>query len=341
MGRHYKQLSLEERCTIARLREGGQTIRQVAAALDRPPSSVSRELKRNTGSGPRAKPYQPAYAQQQTRARRWHGARLEREGALCEEVLGLLKKGWSPEQAAGWLSRREKRTVIGVETIYRFIYEQMKRTNDTSWRHYLPRAKFKRGRRGRRGGSAALHIKDRVGLEQRPGSAADRREAGHWEADFMLFARYNQSVLVVHERTTRLTWFLKTDNRKAEPTADILRRLLEQLPPGLRRSLTFDNGTEFAGHFALNAEPLGLPTFFCDPHSPWQKGGIENAIGRFRRFLPRRTDLDQVEPHQILAAVCAFNHIPRRCLDFRTPAEAFLDLVLHFERESTSRLPAG
>ena len=341
MGRRYKQLSLEERCTIARLREGGQSIGQIAAALDRPASSVSRELKRNTGSGPRAKAYQPSYAQAQTRARRWQGSRLEREDALREEVLRLLEAGLSPEQVVGLLRRREGRTVIGVETIYRFIYAQMKRTNDGAWRRYLPRAKFKRGRRARKGGSPALHIKDRVSLEQRPKSAADRREAGHWEADFMLFSRYNQSVLVLHERTTRLTCFLKTDNRKAEPTADTLRHLLEPLPPDLRKSLTFDNGTEFAQHFWLNAEPLSLPTFFCDPHSPWQKGGIENAIGRFRRFLPRRTNLDLIHPDQILAAVRAFNHIPRRCLDFRSPAEAFLDLVLHFERESTSRPSPG
>jgi IS30 family transposase len=256
-------------------------------------------------------------------------------------VLSLLAKGWSPEQVVGWLKNREGRTVIGVETIYRFIYAQLKRTNDGAWRHYLPRAKSRRGRRAKRGGSPALHIKHRVSLDQRPEAANDRREPGHWEADFMLFARYNQSILVLHERTSRLTGFLKTENRKAEPTADVLRRLLEPLPPALRRTLTFDNGTEFAEHFRLNAQPLGLATFFCDPHSPWQKGGVENAIGRCRRFLPRRTDLEQIHPDQLLAAARALNHIPRQCLDFRTPADVFSDLVLHFERESTSPLARG
>jgi IS30 family transposase len=157
----------------------------------------------------------------------------------------------------------------------------------------------------------------------------------------MLFSRYGQSVLALHERTSRFTLFLKTSNRKAEPTAKLLRRLLKPLPHPLRRSLTFDNGTEFAEHHRLNRQPLGLPTFFCDPHSPWQKGGIENAIGRFRRVLPRRTDLDQLPPRLILKAATASNHIPRRCLDFRTPAEVFSQQVLHFERESTSRLSSG
>lgn len=341
MGDSYDQLTLEERCAIARLREGGQTIGQIAAALDRSPSSISRELRRNTGSGPRAGAYRPAYAQEQTRARRWSGSRLERDEALRKTVLDLLTKGWSPEQVAGRLKRQEGRTVIGVESIYRFIYAQLARTNDSAWRNYLPRAKYRRGRRAKRGGSPALHIKDRVSIDQRPESVADRQEVGHWEADFMLFSRYGQTVLVLHERTSRLTLFVKTETRKAEPTAELLRRLLEPLPPALRLTLTFDNGAEFAEHHTLNPVPLGLATYFCDPHSPWQKGGVENAIGRFRRVLPRRSDLDHVEPDQLLAATSAFNHTPRQCLDYRTPAEVFCEHLLHFERESTSRLSSG
>jgi transposase, IS30 family len=342
MGRSYDQLSLEERCSIARLREDGQSIRQTAAALDRSPSSVSRELNRNAGSGPRSGPYRPSYAQAQTNARRWNGSRLDRDDALRGQVLALLAQGWSPEQIAGRLKREAGgQTVIGVETIYRFIYAQMKRTNDTHWRNYLPRAKTRRGRRGKRGGSPALHIKDRVSIAERPKAVGDRGQAGHWEADFMLFSRYGQSVLVLHERTSRLTLFLKTDNRRAEPTAEILRSLLNPLPQALRRTLTFDNGTEFAEHHRLNQKPLNMATFFCDPHSPWQKGGVENAIGRFRRFLPRRTNLDDIDPDQLVAATHAYNHTPRICLEFQTPAEVFSQQVLHFERESTSPLSRG
>jgi len=337
MGNGYDQLSLEERCTIARLREGGQSIRKIAAALDRSPSSISRELRRNTGAGPRSGPYQPGYAQEQARARRWSGSRLERDADLREQVLGLLATCWSPDQVAGRLRRQAGRTVVGVETIYRFIYAQLKRSNDGAWRHYLPKAKARRGRRGMKGGSPALHMKARVSISQRPVAAADRAQPGHWEADFMLFARYGQSVLVLHERTSRLTLFLKTQTRKADPTVEQLRRLLEPLPPPLRRTLTFDNGTEFAEHHRLNGAPFGLATFFCDPHSPWQKGGVENAIGRFRRILPRRTDLELIDPDQIEAAVRAFNHTPRQCLDFRTPAEVFSEHLLHFKRESTYR----
>ena len=330
MGRQYEQLSVDERDEIARLRVEGSSIRQIAAALDRQPSTISRELRRNAGAGPRAGPYKAAYAQARTAARRWSGSRLERDPTLRDRVLEALGRGWSPEQVAGRLKLEQGRPVIGHESIYRFIYSQLKRTNDGAWRHYLPRAKAKRGRRGKKGGSPASFIRQRVSLAMRPPEALNRDQPGHWEADFMLFSTYQQSVLVLHERTSRLTALVKTQTRKARPTANTLGGLLSPLPERLRQSLTFDNGTEFAEHYRL-----GMPTFFCDPHAPWQKGGVENAIGRIRRHLPRKTDLTSVSIDQIIAIAQAYNHTPRQCLDFHTPAEVF-SRVLHFERESTS-----
>jgi transposase, IS30 family len=155
----YTQLSLEERCSIARLHEDGQSIRQIAAALDRQPSTITRELKRNTG---RKIGYRTAYAQAQASARRWSGSRLERDDTLRDAVLDRLACGWSPEQIAGRLAREEGHKVISHETIYRFIYAQLKRTNDTAWRLYLPRAKIKRGWRTKGGwprtdGKCSIH----------------------------------------------------------------------------------------------------------------------------------------------------------------------------------------
>jgi len=337
MGTHYDQLSLEERCRIAELRRAGLSIRQVAAALDRSPSSISRELTRNIGS--QTTGYRPSYAEEQTAARRWSGSRLDRDATLRTRVLGDLAQGCSPAQVAGRLKREQGKTVIGCETIYRFIYAQLKRTNDGRWRHYLPKAKSKRGRRRKRGGSPVLLIKDRLPISQRPDQAQDRQQAGHWEADFMLFSRYGQGLLILHERTSRITALVKTPNRQAVPTARTLARLLRPLPQPLRLTVTFDNGTEFAEHHRLR-HTLGLQTFFCDPHSPWQKGGIENVIGRLRRFLPRSTNLDCLKPNDIARACHAYNHTPRQCLDFQTPAEVFSSL-LHFKRDSTSPLPRG
>ena len=329
MGRRYDQLSLGDRCEIARLQADGASIRQIAAALDRSPSTVSREIRRNRG---RQVGYRPDYAQERAKARRWVGARLEREPDLRHAVLECLARGWSPEQVAGRLAREAGRNVISYESIYRFIYAQMARTKNYKWRHYLPRGKSKRGRRGRRGGSSVRFIEGRIPLSERPPAAADRKTPGHWEADLMLFSKYGQAVLTVHERHSRLLVAVRPPNKAAEPIARQLMALFAGLPPNLRRTVTFDNGTEFARHQVLRG--LGIGTFFCDRYAPWQKGGIENAIGRMRRFIPRKTDLATLPDAHFQDLVATYNNTPRKCLDWRTPAEAFSE-VLHLECEST------
>jgi len=337
MGEHYCQLGLEERCAIARLREAGQSLRQIAAALDRPPSTISRELKRNGGV---QVGYKPSYADQQAKARRWSGMRLDRDEVLRSAVLDRLSAGASPEEVAGRFRREQGRAIVSHESIYRFIYAQIRRTKDYGWRHYLPRAKSKRGRRGKRGGSPASFIRQRTPIALRPASADDRQTPGHWEADFMLFARYGHNILVAHERATRLILITRPPDRKARRTAQTLAGLIGPWPEQMRSTITFDNGTEFAEHYRLT-EQLGLQTYFCDPHAPWQKGGVENAIGRLRRYLPRKTNLDTLTPDQLIAIAARYNNTPRKCLDYLTPAEACSAYPLHFECESTSQLSLG
>jgi len=332
MGEHYRQLGLEERCAIARLREAGQSLRQIAAALDRPASTISRELKRNSGV---QVGYKPGYAQEQTRARRWSGMRLERDAVLRDQVLERLSKGWSPEQIAGRLAREGDQVRISYESIYRFIYAQIRRTKTYDWRHYLPRAKSKRGHFRPHGGSAASFIRQRTPIALRPCDADDRQTPGHWEADYMLFARYGHNILVAHERTTRLILLAKPPDRKAARTAQALAGMIGPWPPAMRSTITFDNGTEFADHYRLT-EQLSLRTYFCDIRCPWQKGGVENAIGRLRRDLPRKTNLDALTTEQLVAIANRYNNTPRKCLDYQTPAEACSAYPLHFECESTS-----
>ena len=332
--RKYRHFSIEERCEIARRRQAGQSIRQVAAALDREPSSVARELKRNSSL---LKGYVPTYAGQQAQARRWKGSKLERKPQLQATVLQLLKKGYSPESVAGRLALERRQKVISHETIYRFIFAQIVRTKNYTWRHYLPRAKAKRGFRGRKGGSSALHIEQRIPIAERP--AIDRSVAGHWEADTMQFAKSGQLILALHERSTSLVWMQRLPTKAAASVARTIQAALAPLPADLRRTITFDNGTEFAHHHALR-EPLGIQTYFCDPYSPWQKGGVENAIGRLRRYLPRKTDLTLLSARQIKQIAANYNHIPRKRLDWHTPGEAFSKL-LHFKCESTPPLSRG
>ena len=332
MGRGYRQFSFEERCEIARLSGQGGSIRQIAAALDRAPSSIARELKRNSGN---QVGYAPAYAHQQAKARHWIGSKLDRDRALRDRVLQQLAGGWSPEQIAG-RSGRDGQPGIGVETIYRFIYAQIARHNDFKWRNYLPRRKAKRGRRSSKARSPASFIAHRVPLTQRPADALDRQVPGHWEADLMAFSQYGQNILMLHERSSRALIGTRLISKHAQPIGEALGAMLALLPQPLRQTVTFDNGTEFARHYELNA--LGIKTFFCDAHAPWQKGGIENAIGRMRRFLPRKTDLATLDDTRFLAVVAAYNATPRKCLDWQTPAEAFSSHLLHFERESTLRI---
>lgn len=330
MGNKYAQLGIEERCEIARLQATGASIRQIAADLGRSASTIARELRRNSG---KKVGYQPRYADEQCQARRWSGSKLDRDGDLREKVLGLLRLGWSPETVASSLRREGSHQPVSYETIYRFIYAQIKRTNDYSWRRYLPQAKCKRGWYGNRGGSPASFIALRCPVRERPEKVADRQTPGHWEADLMLFAKYGQAVLFLHERHTRLLVAARPSSKEADVIAGMIKEILAPLPAAWRQTVTFDNGTEFAYHYELH--DLDTETYFCDAYAPWQKGGIENAIGRMRRLLPRKTDLATISDEHFTRLVQIYNNTPRKCLDYRTPAEVFWQKLLHFKREST------
>jgi len=330
MGRKYAQIGLEERCEIARLLAAGSSIRQAAATLDRAPSTIAREMKRNLS---RQSGYRPGYAEEQCRARRWTGSKLDRNSALCQTVLSRLACGWSPEQVAGRLARDTGAHVISHETIYRFIYAQIARTKNYAWRRYLPRGKSKRGWRGHKGGSPASFIAQRRPISERPAQANDRLTPGHWEADLMLFSLYGQAVLTLHERHSRLLVAVRPPSKAAEPIAQAMTDILAPLPEPWRQTVTFDNGTEFAYHYQLHN--LDIQTFFCDTYSPWQKGGVENAIGRMRRSLPRKTDLVTLPDQRFMQLIQNYNNTPRKCLDYQTPAEVFWNNLLHFKCEST------
>ena len=250
MGQEYEQLSLEQRCTIAWHRQAGKTIRQIAAAMDRAPSTIARELKRNSGT---QVGYQPAYADKQAKSRRWRGSRLLRKPQLQQEVLKALGQGWSPAQVCGRLKKENWGQLLSYESIYRFIDAQIRRTNDFSWRHYLPRGKSKRGWRGHKGGSPVDHIQDRVAIDRRPAYIHKRRQPGHWEADLMLFAKYGQAVLVTHERRSRLLIVTRQPSKAAEPVAKNLAALFGSLPKFLRRTITFDNGLPLSTPQAIDA----------------------------------------------------------------------------------------
>jgi transposase, IS30 family len=327
MGLSYKQLSLEERIEIYRLHAGGISRTKISQDLGRAVSTISRELRRN-GQPTNAwrHGYEPVRAHWlAARRRRWDCRfKLARQPALQDRVGRDLAMGHSPEQIAGRLALEHGSTLISHESIYRFVYHRSAQKD--YWHRLLPRQKLKRGRPGRQGGSAAGFIKLRRPISERPAEVQTRQTPGHWEADFMLFSKYGQNLLVLHERQTRFTIVGHPDDRKAPTTVAAITQSLTQIPKAIRKTISFDNGTEFAEHYRLHAS-LGVQTYFCDPHSPWQKGGIENAIGRLRRSLPRKTDLSALSPLELDNNVQRLNSTPRKCLGFKTPAEAFSKLT--------------
>ncbi len=303
-------------------------MRSIAARLDRSASTISRELRRNARTTKQwSGPYDGERAHGLTaRRRRWNARfKLARQPDLAADVRQRLAMGQSPEQIAGRLAREQGRTIISHESIYRFIYHRADQP-DPSWYRLLPRRKSRRGRLAGPGGSLSKLIKQRVSITERPPEVAERQVAGHWEADLMLFGKRNRALLVLHERLCRYTVLVKIPDKTADTVGQKLVAFFASLPEALRASVTFDNGGEFARHHRLGEE-LAIPTYFCDPHKPWQKGGIENAIGRMRRYLPSTTDLEALPTDGIDIVMRRYNDTPRKILGYTTPAELFKDFT--------------
>ncbi|WP_201766848.1 IS30 family transposase, partial [Bradyrhizobium sp. ORS 285] len=236
MGQCYGQLSLRERIEIYRLHADGKSQNEIALALDRARSTISRELRRNSQSTRVWKGgYEPVRAQQLAeRRRKWDGRfKLARQPDLRKLVGESLAMGHSPEQVAGRLAREHGRVIISHESIYRFIYHRTAQKD--YWHRLLPRHKLRRGRRRRPSGSPASFIKQRRPISERPAEVESRREPGHWEADFMLFASYGQGLLVLHERQTRFSIVQHLPDRKALLTAQVIARQLRKLPQVMRK----------------------------------------------------------------------------------------------------------
>lgn len=318
--RKYCQLGLEERIEIYRLHAEGKSVRFIANGLGRSPATISRELRRNGKDG-----YDPQRAQARYLKRHARGRlhKLERQPELRKRVLDLLAMERSPEQIAGRLTVEEGNPVISHESIYRYIHWHSYHHRTEELHKLLPRKRRSRRGNARRktGGS---EIPFRTPLSERPAGAKNRSRKGHWEADLMQFSKAGKSVLVLHDRKTRYTRLRWLERKSAPDVLAGLDALLRRLPGNRRRSITFDNGQEFRLHTELTRD-YGVKTFFCAPHAPWQKGGVENTIGRLRRFLPRTTDTSTLNKQALASIMDKMNNTPRKCLGFKTPAEAFFN----------------
>jgi len=291
MGTQYSHLTLEERCRLRGLMEIGLGVSEIARRLGRHRGTIHREVGRNRC----VDGYRPDSAARRAWARKLRGSRIMRSTRLREHVEDRLAMGWSPEQIAGRMELEEVEHRVSAESIYRHAYSPTGR--QAGLPRQLAQRKAKRGRR-RRNGRREPSIPDRVSIHQRPTKAHLRSQFGHWEGDLVHFRRQRDILPTLQERRSRLTLARRLLSKDAELTASAIVAELGGLPAKARRTITHDNGGEFARHEAVT-EAIGMRAFFCDPHSPWQRGGIENANGRLRRWLPRQTNIDDLSDEDL------------------------------------------
>lgn len=322
----YSQLTLSDRRRLYQLKERKLPIGEIARQLGRHRSTVYRELRRNTFHDqefPEYSGYFATIADDTCKERRRRFRKLRRHPELRELVIDRLKAYWSPEQIAGRLWADGVSLVrLCAETIYRFIYG--KDDYGLGLYRYLPEARRKRRPRGsRRPRNSVFPANCRI--SQRPDFIDDRSQFGHWEGDLLIFKRElgDNNITSLVERKSRYTVMIKNRSRHSRPIMDRIIDTFSPLPAFARRSFTFDRGTEFAGFRALE-DGIGARSWFCDPSAPWQKGAVENANKRIRRFMPGDTDLAEVPQQELVQLARHLNDLPRKCLGYRTPAEVFI-----------------
>jgi IS30 family transposase len=333
-----RYLDREERYELARLRELGLSLRQVAARLGRSPSTISRELARN--ADPRAGGYQPERAHRLAweRQRRPKPSRLAADPVLRGRVQQLLDRRFSPEQVSGRLKvlhPDDPAMRVSHETIYQSIYVYPRGELRRELRTCLRTGRAVRRRRGRRemrGG-----ITDAVPIGQRPPEVEGRLVPGHHEGDLIMGSKAsNSAVGTIVERTTGyLTLLPLHAGRDAATVADAIIEHMTALPPWFARTLTWDRGIELARHKHVTAA-TGIQVYFADPHAPWQRGSNENINGLLREYLPKGTDLRPYSPAQLQAIAAELNDRPRKRLGYHTPAEEFAKLLADDQRVATT-----
>ena len=323
----YCRLSFAERCRIEQLKKQGHGVRSISRALCRSPSTISHELNR------RFTEYNAKTAHKDAIERSYRRVKKRKiSGSLAEAILYLLTElHCSPEQISGYLQKKYNSLPemhVSTEAIYLWIYRHERREIIT---RFL-RKKHKCRRSGKIKGIHRGGIKNRVSIRERPSSVEDREEAGHWEGDLIIGEKQQSAVGTLVERSTRYTILVQLDRRDSETVVGKFITFLKRIPPYLRRSLTYDNGSEMAYHEKLFNETQ-TKVYFADPRSPWQRGTNENTNGLIREFFPKRTDLSAHSQEKLGGVAALLNRRPRKILNFNTPEQAF---EYFLENESTT-----
>ena len=293
-------LTMIDREEISRAIARGDSVRAMARHLGRAPSTISREIRRNRGR----RFYRALRADRGAwaRARRPKPCRLATRPALRQAVATRLAHHWSPQQIAGWLRRMfpsDAEMHVSHETIYRSLFVQTRGVLKRELVGHLRRHRHRRqARASARVGHYPGHIVDAVSIRQRPADAADRAVAGHWEGDLLMGARRASQIATLVERQSRYVRLVRLPAADTQTVVRALAQRVRRLPAALRRSLTWDRGTELAAHRDFTVA-TNVQVYFCDPQSPWQRGSNENTNGLLRQYFPKGTDLSPYTQAQL------------------------------------------
>ncbi|MFT3776889.1 MAG: IS30 family transposase [Ottowia sp.] len=324
--RTYEQLSEMERYAIALGLQQGQSQSAIARALGRSKSTISRECKRNGG----AQGYTSKYAQQRSDRRRRFARplpKLHRDGSLFSLVCEHLRQHWSPQQIAQHLKKQhpdDRSRSVSHESIYTCIYAQPRGELKKELVSCLRMAHAKRWPRSK-GKDRRGEIQDLMSIHVRPPEVEDRQLPGHWEGDLIKGAANASAIGTLVERTTRLVLLVKLPHPNPATAAHVLQAFSDKLngiASPMRKTLTYDRGSEMAEHAKLS-QNTGMKVYFCDPHSPWQRGSNENTNGLLRQYFPKGTDLSGYTQEQLDAVADELNGRPRMTLGYRTPLEVY------------------
>jgi len=314
----YTQLKIEERRTMFELHKNGASLRIISQVISRNKSTISRELKRNQYSD--SVGYLPEHAALMAEKRKYRlESKLDRYPELKIYIKEKLQAGWGPDAISGRLELDGYRDV-SAETIYQYVYSDEGKFLEL-YRYLASRNKARNQRHGRKARKPL--IPERVSIHERSSEANERKETGHYEADLTFF-KGNQSanIMVITERLTRYSIFIKNDSKDSLDVAKQLFNALASIPEEMLKSLTFDNGMEFSKHMLLR-DFFDIKTFFCDPRSPWQKGQVEKTNAMLHKFIPKKSNLSTLDGKSLENLQHKFNNIPRKILGYKTPAELF------------------
>jgi IS30 family transposase len=314
-----RHLSLTEREEISRGLVAGKSLRQIALLLNRPASTISREIRRNGG----VHAYRASAADHAawSRAERPKECLLLRNEPLRQVVVEKLQADWAPQQIAGWLRREyhnQAAMQVSHETIYRSLFVQAKGVLKKELQAHLRTKRIVR-RRMNKIEKKRGQIVGAVSIRERPASIEDRAIPGHWEGDLVMGAK-NSQVATLVERHTRYVMLAKLGGKDSQTVVDALIEQARRLPTHLMQTLTWDRGTELAQHARFTVS-TDIQVYFCDPRSPWQRGTNENTNGLLRQYLKRTDDLGAYTQQQLDEIALKLNTRPRETLGFETPAE--------------------